>query len=586
MKVIDEIQFNWMLEARSEDSNALFYHPPWLNKIKLGRKIFVVGRKGTGKTAIAEHIKGLSGDSISHELAFSEYPIEYLKDFSDSSAPNGFQYTSLWELLIYTNLCKMLLNHGLVTGKIKAQLEDICPDESEPIYAQIQTVIKKAQSASIPLGIGSVGFSKSTDRDNSTKKWGLVKNYLKDIFFKHAPKGKKFYLTFDSLDEGYRDISTDKQRASIYFTMLACLFRAARVILDDTRKSRLKVFPVVFIRSDIYAQIKDNDKNKWRDLEVRLEWRIEQIRDMLAYRISRTINPNCKNILPFSSAWNKVFENKEIEIGKDRANRKKYISTFDYITTRTYKRPRDYVAYIQLCCEVESEKGNSDLVLADTVKKSVINYSHVFVGEINDEQNQVIPGFSKILGLFSELGRSTFHYFDFVDLYESKKVEGEITHEESPYSGNELVDMLFEASIIGNAARGDKILKFKFGGEYNTLNKHELLTLHMGMRDALLLPDSGRKEPAKIRYDYIPIMINVLQEHFVANDYPDDLLEIFDTTSKTLAIQVNAKFPQHDVVRRSLNNLSKLIKKHVSDRIDRSELNNAVDYSQGYVEES
>ncbi|TOF46417.1 hypothetical protein CGJ22_23700 [Vibrio parahaemolyticus] len=81
-------------------------------------------------------------------------------------------------------------------------------------------------------------------------------------------------------------------------------------------------------------------------------------------------------------------------------------------------------------------------------------------------------------------------------------------------------------------------------------------------------------------------MINVLQEHFVANDYPDDLLEIFDTTSKTLAIQVNAKFPQHDVVRRSLNNLSKLIKKHVSDRIDRSELNNAVDYSQGYVEES
>ena len=48
---------NWKLEAKFEDTERYFYEFAAVEKLLSGERSFVIGRKGTGKTAISEFIR-------------------------------------------------------------------------------------------------------------------------------------------------------------------------------------------------------------------------------------------------------------------------------------------------------------------------------------------------------------------------------------------------------------------------------------------------------------------------------------------------------------------------------------------------
>jgi cold shock protein len=48
----------WKLEARSEDNDRYFFHVKEVSSIENGDKCYVIGRKGSGKTAISEYRGG------------------------------------------------------------------------------------------------------------------------------------------------------------------------------------------------------------------------------------------------------------------------------------------------------------------------------------------------------------------------------------------------------------------------------------------------------------------------------------------------------------------------------------------------
>ena len=75
--LIREIAHNWKLEAKSEDVGRYFYHTNEVETILAGAKNYIIGRKGTGKTAISEFIlgKGKNQDGIFCEkLSFKNFP--------------------------------------------------------------------------------------------------------------------------------------------------------------------------------------------------------------------------------------------------------------------------------------------------------------------------------------------------------------------------------------------------------------------------------------------------------------------------------------------------------------------------------
>ncbi len=76
--VLDEIA-NWKLEAKLEDNDRYFYHINDLKKIEGGSHCYVIGRKGTGKTAISEYLLRQKDPKIfSVKLSFKNFPFNDL----------------------------------------------------------------------------------------------------------------------------------------------------------------------------------------------------------------------------------------------------------------------------------------------------------------------------------------------------------------------------------------------------------------------------------------------------------------------------------------------------------------------------
>lgn len=70
---------NWKVEAKLEDTERYFFHTDIVDKIVSGSKSFVIGRKGSGKTAIAEHLtKNISYSRFSKKLSFKHFPFQDL----------------------------------------------------------------------------------------------------------------------------------------------------------------------------------------------------------------------------------------------------------------------------------------------------------------------------------------------------------------------------------------------------------------------------------------------------------------------------------------------------------------------------
>ena len=65
----------WKLEAAEEESKRYFFHIDEVNSLENGDSSIVIGRKGTGKTAICRYFEqNLSYNRFCIKLSFKEFP--------------------------------------------------------------------------------------------------------------------------------------------------------------------------------------------------------------------------------------------------------------------------------------------------------------------------------------------------------------------------------------------------------------------------------------------------------------------------------------------------------------------------------
>jgi hypothetical protein len=70
-----------------------------------------------------------------------------------------------------------------------------------------------------------------------------------------------------------------------YSSLITSLFKAVQDV-RTTFEKKLRIYPVIFLRDDIYELVQDSDKNKWGDSRVDLNWDTEKITRLIAFRIS------------------------------------------------------------------------------------------------------------------------------------------------------------------------------------------------------------------------------------------------------------------------------------------------------------
>jgi len=472
--LFEEISENWHLEAKSEDNDRYFYHTSDVNKILDGKKYYVIGRKGSGKTAIAEFISKIQDAKIfSEKLNFKAFPFnELYKLYNDGyTVPN--QYISIWKYVIYSSIAKMMIKNENVDSQIKSILENIYSNEPDRLEGKIRKWTATAfsiKALSFALNVnGQISESENNlewkDKVDILEK--LLKDYLDD---------SKYIIVFDELDEDYREILI-QSKSKDYIHLLTSLFKAVQDIRGYFKEKN--IFPIVFLRDDIYELLNDTDKTKWSDLSIELDWDEDDIKKLLAFRISRAKDRNCVKPLNFEDAWYSIFSREQIRYG---ANKKYASDLFNFITKSTHLRPRDYMRYLQTCSSVAYEKSAS-CITPTIVRSQDKAFSNYLKNELQDEIYAIFPNIAKILDLFSQIRKPLFTIREFKDSHCSHFINDPNINsaEKDP---DFILKILFHFSVIGNKSRTGKEF-FRYKNKEARFNFNETIVVHRGLLKSL-----------------------------------------------------------------------------------------------------
>lgn len=467
---LKEISTQWKVEARQENAKY-FYYTDEVNQLMDGSKFFIIGRKGEGKTAISEYISEIcEPDVFTDKMSFKNFPFNVLYQLTneDYTAPN--QYITIWKYIIYSSVCRMMIRNENIDSSIRNKLQNIYGESSKD--KALSRLIKKWTTKEFGFQILGNGLNFSGDTSEcDVSSWIDRTTILEDIIIEYID-GSSYFILFDELDEDYKEFNNEREHI-IYTSLLTSLFKAIQDIRGMSNSNKLKVWPIAFLRQDIYTLIKDSDKNKWSDSIINITWDEFKIKKMLAHRLKIVTGKEGS----FETLWRIIFPQNVISMGNKQSSK---MGIFPYITRSTQLRPRDYIKYLKVCATL-SLKYNKNYITPDIVKKADGEFSEYLKAEIIDEIHVVLPEIGDIFDLFSQIRKQTFSPKEFERAYNDW-----VEKKGLPNRGAEnVLIMLFDINAIGNqpTMKGQSI--FKYSAIEARFNYKENIKIHRGLFKAL-----------------------------------------------------------------------------------------------------
>jgi hypothetical protein len=474
LAILEEIRDNWKLEAKSETIERYFFHIEEVKAIETGRKNYVIGRKGTGKTAIAESFYNRSEyNQFCEKLSFKNFPFNDLYKLKNEGFTPTNQYITLWKYIIYSFICKMMIKNEAVDNEVRASLAQVF--SPEPL-SSLARWIARWTATDFNLSILGTGGGAKGQLVKDEPNWIERVDVLERIVVKNIDRANYFIL-FDELDEDYRDMVNAQQNAA-YTALLTGLFKAVQDVKAVLRRNNIgNVFPVVFLRDDIYSTVQDPDKTKWNDYKIELEWDTGKIKNLLAYRLSRARDPNT-NPLSFGDAWEQIFSKSPIVTGGGTGNA---IPIFDYISRSTFLRPRDYISFIRTCSELTLNKNGPSSISPEIVKAADMAFSNYLKSEVVDEIQAIIPDIANVFDVISQIRKQTFSRAEFSSTY-GRLAQVKKFKEKDP---DFVLQVLFLFSVLGNQPRQANQQVFRYKNKDANINYNEPLVVHRGLFKSL-----------------------------------------------------------------------------------------------------
>lgn len=426
-------------DIAAEDDAVLRYFltTDAVEKIETGKYLVVLGRKGSGKTALVKHFTEQNGNEHGKPVSLLNYPWQTHATLIDKGASETEAYVASWRLLIAIRVASMIcqLGDGKYTDSIEA-LRKFLMDNFGSIDPDARSILTQGKLKVTGLTIGPqvAGFSIGTiNFGNSSKENviglelnSLTKSILNDTTIAISElKIDRLFLHFDELDQGLDRIDDIKSN------MLTGLILAAREI-SRSNDLRANICPIVYLRTDIWEQIHFSDKNKiTRSSAITLQWNEKTLLELINARISAKISPE--------DNWDTISDNKKM-----RGSQPKFL----HILARTFLRPRDVIQFLNEALNEAKQRNDDPLTFSnDDINNCRENYSHYLKQELDDE---VIPHWehwADALTACSKTETITFKRDDFIRNY--RKVKSK----ENTVDADSAMSLLFRFSIIGYERR-------------------------------------------------------------------------------------------------------------------------------------
>jgi Cdc6-like AAA superfamily ATPase len=455
------------------------------SKILNKKKYVVVGRKGTGKTLLANVVcESLKDDySISKVESLKEFVFHELSNFGGEDI-SSTKYVPIFEWMIHINIAKNIISSsqdfpadrveklkkflsyfGCISGELK-------PDKT------IEMMLKSQDSVNGGLKLFDFGASGKILSEEVEKR--SVRTYLENLenlkdYVLHTLLSSegKVIIFYDELDDKF---SNEDQYKHGIVSFLSAVEKTNNLFLDN--KINAKICAV--LRSDIINKLNSPNVNRiFEDNSIFLNWEASNSRDtelfdMLAHKIrqsssyysSKDTDAIFRDLLPdyIAHEYYKI-----------------------YILHRTLGRPRDMVRMLTF---IQEEYGsNLDKFEAITFTNTAKKYSSYLkreisselIGHVNDDD------LDDYFDFLASVGKRGFTY----NFARNKVSDDGIIKSESDL--RVMINHLFKAGAICNVVRrskdeGGDVFYWSYNDEDQSVNLDFNFEIHPGLWDVLRIP--------------------------------------------------------------------------------------------------
>jgi hypothetical protein len=446
MKNIDSIKNIGGIDADNDELlMSCFQNHESYNSIKKFEKFIVLGRKGTGKTAIFKKFlnqKDYNNFSFGH--TFSDYPWHFHDKQAKIGVPDFDKYTHSWKYLILMTLSKILLNQDQSLPFDETSLDYLTKIESfivdtygtrDPDVTQIFTPSKKLKlKPHFEIDFGMLKGKISPEGVSMEHLPIIIQevnlNLLEFVVGSLNPENT-YNILFDQLDLGFDPNNPE------YSNRLIGLLLAAKEINSIAKEKGKKLSIIIFLRDDIYNSLKFEDKNKITTSSAAIiEWDktgTSTLKELIEKRLTELLRESDDEEIK----WEEVFDESQLMTGKQ--------SKYNYITDRTFLRPRDAIQFCNEIITVHNLNAQREKLISNKeINDAKSEYSNYFLNELDDEIHKHIPVYENILEVIKSIGYHQFDNNDFEDAIAKK--QSLFSKEINTYSS---LKSLFEFSIIG-----------------------------------------------------------------------------------------------------------------------------------------
>lgn len=388
----------WKLDARNEDMAKLFYQTKQFSSVQENETFIVVGRKGSGKTALGDRLISSFGNKRSLKLSLKDFPLQKFEKFKDKEFLDSSQYVPIWRYAILSSICWLMSHDPNIDYKTR---KDLKPFFKADLRAGLGRILSEWTSSDFGLSVlGLGGNLKRNKNDLREMSWQESGNILEN-FIRESCKNANYLIVFDELDEHYPALmsSYGAESGKILAGLIKCCYGIRSSLISK------HVAAVVLVRDDIYDAIQDPDKNKWSDFETQLTWSIGQLYELIAHRIS-VISESKPDPREVDTLFAHIVRKSFMRSGA-------IISPFESIMEQTQQRPRDAIKFLQLASEQAAQR-HLDQIDASSLFQAETRYSTYLFRELKDETFQVLPNLDKAIELFSQQSRASLPYQSFM----------------------------------------------------------------------------------------------------------------------------------------------------------------------------
>lgn len=477
MKIIKDLElgFNDAENYRKRENknlfNQIFVKNYFLDELLDSSKYFLIGEKGTGKTAYSVF---LSNNHYKNNISNLKYirETDYQKFVALKSKKHLelSDYTNIWMviiLLLFSDSIKIDdLDHFPInrTSKLRALKSAINEYYAHAFSPEIISVLNFIENSKLAAELISkhlkLGGEESINTTFSESRFQINLMYIQRQFENALSdlKLKDNHLLFiDGIDIRPGSIPYDE-----YLECIKGLANASWNLNNDffssIRDSKGRFRVILLLRPDIFNSIGlQNLTNKIRDNSVYLDWRTTypSYRDSHLFELSdKLLAAQQEEALDFGKSWDYYFPWKIISTNPKRD----YDPSFWKFLRLSYSRPRDIVTMVQLLQEEHVQKRESSSYFFDEAifdDYSFQNkYSQYLMGGIKDQLAFYYDesDYNMFLKFFNFLeGLNQFDYQHYIAAY-NKFIEFVLNnHDDIPKfvdNENEFLQFLYDTNII------------------------------------------------------------------------------------------------------------------------------------------